>query len=166
MKRIKRAGGYLALFGAFSWWVNWWSYGFLKNRVLNRQKWDLNICCGTTDGGGVNVDIQAHETLPNFVQVNDVCRLPFKDNQFDTVLCSHTIEHVDDPQAFYRELQRVGRHVTLLIPPLWDITAALNPLEHKWLFWSFKTEHHRLPPYVRLPFSSFIHRFFGQKIIA
>jgi hypothetical protein len=49
---------------------------------------------------------------------------------------------------------------------LWDITAALNPLEHKWLFWSLKTEHSKLPPYGRVPLSSLIHRLFGQRILA
>jgi SAM-dependent methyltransferase len=156
----------LAVFGVVAWLVNRLSYRVLKTLVLRRQKWDLNICCGTTDGGGVNVDIQVHEALPNFVQVNDVCRLPFKENQFDTVLCSHTLEHVEDPRGFYRELRRVGRRVTLLLPPLWDFTAALNPLEHKWVFWTLETEHERLPPFSRLPLAALIHRWFGQKILA
>jgi SAM-dependent methyltransferase len=151
---------------AFLWLVHWWSYRILKQRALRRNKWDLNICCGATDGGGINVDIEAHEDLPNFCQVSDIYHLPFKDKQFDTVLCSHTLEHVDDPRAFYRELQRVGRHVTVLIPPLWDLSAAFSPVEHKWVFWSFRTEHSTLPPYSRLPLATFLHRNFGQPISA
>ena len=166
MKRFKTFVVRLLWLYAISWVVNWLSYRFLKSRVLNRRKWDLNICCGTTDGGGVNVDIQIHEAVPNLVHVDDICRLPFADQQFDTVLCSHTIEHVDDPEAFYQELQRVGRHVTLLTPPLWDLSAAFNPLEHKWLFWSVQTEHSSLPPYTRLPLSECLHRVFGQRIVA
>jgi SAM-dependent methyltransferase len=164
MKQIGKLGVLAALVGLYAWLVNWLSYRVLKTRVLNRQKWDLNICCGATDGGGVNVDIVAHEPVPNFVQVDDVCRLPFRDDQFETVLCSHTMEHVEDPQEFYQELRRVGKRVTLLTPPLWDISAALNPLEHKWIFWSLETEHQELPAHSRLPFAALIHRWFGQKL--
>ncbi|MFO7893890.1 MAG: methyltransferase domain-containing protein [Longimicrobiales bacterium] len=89
------------------------SYGMLKQRILERQKWDLNICCGTTDGGGINADIMRHAEVPRFVLV-DVYRAPFRDGQFETVLCSHTIEHVDEPERLFRELQRVGARVTLV----------------------------------------------------
>jgi len=166
MRQGNKLGLYSFVGVLFLWLIHWWSYRILKNRVLKRHKWDLNICCGATDGGGINVDIQMHEAVANFVQVSDICCLPFEDKQFDTVLCSHTLEHVDDPRAFYQELQRVGKHVTVLVPPLWDITAAFSPVEHKWIFWSFKTEHSTLPPYSRLPLADFLHRHFGQPISA
>ena len=141
------------------------SYKLLKNRIVRRRRWDLNICCGTTDGGGVNADIFAHVRLPKFVQV-DVYRLPFADNRFESVLCSHTIEHVDDPEAFYCEMKRVGQNVTLVLPPLWDITAAFNHLEHRWLFLTMKKEHSTLPHYTRLPGADFVQKILGQRIHA
>ena len=107
--------------------TNWLSYRVLKRRILERQAWDLNICCGKTDGGGINADIVAHTALPNMVIV-DIAALPFRDKAFAHVLCSHSIEHVNDPEAFYTELARVGQHITLVLPPLWDISAALNLL--------------------------------------
>lgn len=142
------------------------SYTVLKNRVLKKRRWDLNICCGHTDGGGLNVDIIRHKAVPNFHQVTDIYHLPFNDGQFNSVLCSHTIEHVDDPASFYRELRRVGKEVTLVIPPLYDISAALNFFEHRYLFLSFKKVHRRLPKYVRLPFSRMVQRHLGQNIEA
>jgi len=138
------------------------SYQLGKNRILRKQKWDLNICCGKTDGGGVNVDIVQHKNLPGFRQVDDIYNLPFKDAEFESVLCSHTIEHVDNPEAFYAELQRVGRRVTLVVPPLYDLAAVLSLMEHKWIFLTFKKEHHQLPKFVKLPFSDSIQRRFGQ----
>lgn len=33
---------------------------------------------------------------------------PFQDKQFDYVICSHVIEHVDDPEKFLLEIFRVG----------------------------------------------------------
>ena len=145
--------------------LNLVSYTVIKRRILTRQKWDLNICCGRTDGGGVNADIVRHHAVPTLVLV-DVYHLPFQRDQFNTVLCSHTIEHVTDPEGFYRELTRVGRHVTLVIPPLWDLSAAFNILEHRWLFLSLRKEHDLLPPYVELPLAAFIQERLGQRIHA
>jgi hypothetical protein len=143
--------------------LNLLSYHFLKNRILHRQVWDLNLCCGKTDGGGINADIVRHEKVPNLVIV-DIYSLPFKPAQFNTVLCSHTIEHVDRPTHLFKELNRVGCQVTLVIPPIWDLSAIFNILEHKWIFWSLHKEHARLPNYTRLPLSAFIQSQIGQRI--
>lgn len=148
------------------WVLNFLSYKLMKRRILDRQTWDLNICCGKTDGGGVNADIFKHCELPNYVQVTDVCNLPFDAGRFDQVLSSHTIEHVDDPMAFYKELKRVGRNVTIVIPPLWDISAVLNVLEHQHIFLSMRKEHTVVPRFVRLPLARTIQSAFGQRIHA
>jgi len=140
------------------------SYRLLKNRALKRQRWDLNICCGRTDGGGVNADIVRHADLPRFQIVEDIYRLPFADRQFGSVLCSHTLEHVEDPDRFFGELQRVGGQVTLVLPPLWDITAALNILEHRWIFLTLKKEHRRPPRRIRLPLARTVQRLLGQRV--
>jgi SAM-dependent methyltransferase len=134
----------------------------MKNRILKRQKWDLNICCGKTDGGGVNADIIQHRDLPGFRQIDNIYNLPFKNQEFDSVLCSHTIEHVEDPECFFAELQRVGQRVTLVVPPLYDLAAVLNVMEHKWIFITFKKEHHSLPKFVKLPFADRFQQQFGQ----
>lgn len=149
-----------------TWGLNYLSYKVLKRRILRRQKWDLNICCGKTDGGGINADIVSHVHVPKFVQIGDIYNLPFRDKQFRSVLCSHTLEHVDDPIRFFAELRRVGHEVTVVIPPLWDISAVLNVFEHCWIFLSLKKEHRRLPPFIRLPLARTIQKFLGQKIHA
>jgi len=146
--------------------LNVLSYRVLKARILRRRKWDLNICCGKTDGGGVNADIARHADLPRFVQVGSIDRLPFPDRAFETVLCSHTMEHVEDPDAFFKELKRVGNRVTLVLPPLWDPAGALNVLEHRWIFLTFRKTHDRLPPRVRLPLARTVQRLLGQRIHA
>ena len=142
------------------------SYSILKKRILTRQEWGINICCGNTDGGGINADIIKHKNVPNFVLIKNIYNLPFGDQQFETVLSSHTIEHVEDPEKFFRELKRIGKKVLIVIPPLWDVTAALNVFEHKFIFLSFKKEHTHLPPFIKLPLASFIHKNFGQRLKA
>lgn len=139
------------------------SYSLVKKKIINGQKWDLNICCGKTDGGGVNVDIVKHQDLPHFYQVDDIYNLPFAEGHFETVLSSHTIEHVDDPKRFFSELQRVGKQVTLIVPPLYDLGAVFNIFEHKWIFLTCKKRHHELPKFIKLPFSDIFHKFLGQR---
>ncbi len=146
--------------------LHWLSYGYLKQKIVAERAWDLNICCGDTDGGGVNADIVQHRELPNFVLVDDIYQLPFSTGQFENVLCSHTIEHVDDPERFFAELERVGKQVTLVIPPLWDIGAALNVFEHKWLFFALRKRHHKLPGRIALPLANWWHAVVGQRIKA
>jgi len=146
--------------------LNQISYRFMKQRIIGQHSWGLNVCCGKTDGGGVNADIIRHKDLPHFVKINDVYNLPFKNGQFETVLSSHTIEHLDDPSEFFAELQRIGKKVTIIIPPLWDFSAAFNVLEHKFVFLTFKKEHRTLPKFVRLPFAKTIQKLLGQRMHA
>ena len=150
-----------------AWVAHFASYRWIKERALAERRWDYNICCGTTDGGGINADIVKHAPLPRFELISDVTRLPHPDGAFEHVLCSHTIEHVPDPRAMYQELRRVGKHVTILVPPLWDFTAALNPFEHQVIFLSLASRHeNELPPYFSFAPARWVQARFGQKINA
>ncbi|MBN2862527.1 MAG: methyltransferase domain-containing protein [Bacteroidales bacterium] len=146
--------------------TNFLSYTLIKKSVVKSRIWDLNICCGFTDGGGINADIQKYGEMPNFLLTKDIYKLPFSDNQFTHVLTSHTVEHIEDPRAFIDELHRVGENVTILVPPLWDLSAAFNFLEHKWLFLTFRTKVDRLPRYIRLPLANWYQKKYGQRIKA
>ena len=49
----------------------------------------------------------------------DITRLPFDDGSFDSVLCSHVLEHVADEQGALRELRRVlapGGWAAIMVP--------------------------------------------------
>lgn len=37
----------------------------------------------------------------------DICDLPFKDNEFDMILCNHVLEHIPDDTQAMRELYRI-----------------------------------------------------------
>jgi len=146
--------------------LHWYSYRYLKNDIIRRRRWDLNICCGNTDGGGINADIMQHGNVPNFVKLDSIYRLPFRDHQFDVVLSSHTAEHVDYPRRFDRELRRVGKTVVYILPPIWDLAASLNILEHKWLYLSVRKVHYKMPPRIPLPFARKLQARIGQRIAA
>lgn len=144
--------------------LNRLSYGVLKRRIVANRKWGLNICCGNTDGGGINADIVSRP-VPNFLEV-DIYHLPFADNSIESVLCSHTLEHVEDPDLFYEELSRVGKEVVIVLPPIWDLGATLNIFEHRWIFFSLRKKHTTLPPRMRLPLADWWQRKFGQRLNA
>lgn len=71
------------------------------------------------------------------------------------------IEHLENPQKFHQELLRVGEKITYILPPLWDVTAVFNFLEHKM---TMRKEHTEPPAFIRLPFADFIQKSFGQRI--
>lgn len=51
----------------------------------------------------------------------DVHALPFQDGEFDVVLCSQTLEHVEDPLRAAQELLRVAARAVLITIPHEDI---------------------------------------------
>lgn len=58
--------------------------------------------------------------------------MPFKDKEFDYVICCHVVEHVDNPAKFLDELSRVGKSGYLEAPSL--IGEFLVPKgSHKWV---------------------------------
>lgn len=62
----------------------------------------------TTDLEAEHVDVQA-----------DITDLPFEDGEWDTIVCSHVLEHVGDDAQAIRELRRVvapGGTVVVMVP--------------------------------------------------
>ena len=51
-----------------------------------------------------------------WVQAN-LERMPFPDRQFDTVLCTHTLEHVQDLAGALSELRRLHRDRLIIVLP-------------------------------------------------
>jgi SAM-dependent methyltransferase len=69
----------------------------------------------------VGVDMVVPEELkslenPSFIQQN-IEKLPFGSQSFDTVVCTHTIEHLLNPETAIREIRRVAREKIILVVP-------------------------------------------------
>lgn len=47
----------------------------------------------------------------------DILRMPFADHAFDTVICTHVLEHILDLRAALAELRRIARRRLILVVP-------------------------------------------------
>lgn len=75
-----------------------------------------------------DLKIYPHQT---FIKANGES-LPFKDNEFDYVICNQVLEHVDDPIDFVREQCRVAKSGYMETPSL--LGEFLFPKKsHKWI---------------------------------
>lgn len=77
---------------------------------------------------GNDLKIYSHQT---FVSA-DGEDMPFKDNEFDYVICNQVLEHVEDPDKFMKELTRVAKRGYIETPSI--LGEFLFPKEsHKWI---------------------------------
>lgn len=74
--------------------------------------------------------------------------LPFQDNEFDTVICTHVIEHVLEPKIAIAELRRIARHrLIIIVPREREYKYTFNPHFNFYPYTSsFLREVHPVPP--------------------
>jgi Methyltransferase domain len=67
---------------------------------------------------------------PHVMHKVDITAMPFEDASFDTVWCSHVLEHVPDDRKAMREIARVLRPGGLAViqVPLWGAVTREEPL--------------------------------------
>ena len=111
---------------------------YIDNQIEQNQNWNiLDIGCGYTahDKASVICDIQ---DLSHFYKNKKFFRLeskklPFKDKEFDFVISSHVIEHVEDVSFFIKELERVSSKGYIELPTfLEDNLVFENKNDHIW----------------------------------
>lgn len=67
---------------------------------------------------GVDLAPPSGDLLPNLTFVEGwLGRLPFADRSFDTVVCTHTLEHILDIDAAVADLRRIARRRLILVVP-------------------------------------------------
>ena len=108
-------------------------------QILEKNNWSvLDIGCGYTPSKYANVicdtqNLENHYKDKKFVQLKDK-RLPFEDKKFDFVIASHVLEHVEDPEFFLNEIQRVSSFGGYIEVPtkLEDNLVFENKNDHLW----------------------------------
>ena len=111
---------------------------YIQNILATNKNWNiLDIGCGYSANEYANIicDIQElshHYTDKKFIKLENKT-LPFKDNEFDFVIASHVIEHVEDINYFISELERISKRGYIEIPTkLEDNLVFENKKDHLW----------------------------------
>ena len=111
------------------------------NNILEKSlNWKiLDIGCGYSAhiNASVIADIQDFSDFykeKKFIQIKGK-NLPFKDKEFDFVIASHVIEHVEDFEFFIKELERISSKGYIELPSrLGDNLVFENKNDHVWWF--------------------------------
>ena len=125
------------------------SINFVNNTLKKNSNWKiLDIGCGYTANKHATViaDIKNLSDFyknKNFVKITDK-NLPFKDKEFDFVISSHVIEHVEDFEFFLKELERISTKGYIELPSrLGDNLVFENKNDHIWWF-TFDDVNHQI----------------------
>ena len=112
----------------------------LNNTLEKNTEWKiLDIGCGykAHSRAAVIADVQDFSNFykeRKFVQILEK-KLPFKDKEFDFVIASHVIEHVEDFEFFVKELERISTKGYIELPTrLADNLVFENKNDHIWWF--------------------------------
>ena len=111
------------------------------NKIIKENpKWKiLDIGCGYRAHPYASViadvqDLSNHYEGKKFIKINEK-KLPFKDKEFDFVMASHVIEHVEDFEFFINELERISPKGYIELPSrLGDNLVFENKTDHIWWF--------------------------------
>ncbi len=111
---------------------------FIENLLKNNSSWNiLDIGCGYTahESASVICDVQDLSNFykdKKFIRLNEKT-LPFKDKEFDFVIASHVLEHVEDIDFFIKELERVSTKGYIELPTILEDNLVFeNKKDHLW----------------------------------
>ena len=112
------------------------------NNILEKNlNWKiLDIGCGYSahNNASVIADIQDFSDFykeKKFIQILGK-NLPFGDKEFDLVIASHVLEHVEDLEFFIKEIERISSKGYIELPSrLGDNLVFENKNDHIWWFY-------------------------------
>ena len=112
----------------------------LNKIIKENPKWRiLDIGCGYRAHPNATViadtqDLSNYYKDKKFIKINSK-EFPFKDKEFDYVIASHVIEHVEDFKFFINELERISSKGYIELPSrLGDNLVFENETDHLWWF--------------------------------
>ena len=114
------------------------SKNYIQTTLSKNSDWKiLDIGCGYSANEFANTicdvqDLSKFYKDRNFIKLENK-QLPFKDNEFDFVIASHVLEHVEDFKFFISELERVSKKGYIELPTkLEDNLVFENKNDHLW----------------------------------
>jgi ubiquinone/menaquinone biosynthesis C-methylase UbiE len=116
------------------------SINYINNLLQKNPNWNiLDIGCGYSASKYATIiadkqDLSSFYKEKKFVQILNN-KLPFKDKEFDFIIASHVIEHVQDFKFFISELERISSKGYIELPSrLGDNLIFENKKDHIWWF--------------------------------
>ena len=123
------------------------SLNSVNSLLKKNSNWNiLDIGCGYRPNKYANTlaDVQDLSQIhkdKKFIKINEK-KLPFKDKEFDFVIASHVIEHVEDFEFFISELERISSKGYIELPTrLGDNLVFENKKDHIWWFYFDDTKN-------------------------
>tara|TARA_B100001093_G_scaffold372081_1_gene357036 strand:- start:1788 stop:2420 length:633 start_codon:yes stop_codon:yes gene_type:complete len=114
------------------------SKDYIQSILSDKNNWKiLDIGCGYSANNFATTicdvqDLSKYYRDKNFIKLESKS-LPFKDNEFDFVIASHVLEHVEDFEFFISELERVSKKGYIELPTkLEDNLVFENKKDHLW----------------------------------
>ena len=111
---------------------------YIDNLLQNNTTWNiLDIGCGYNASKFAKVicdvqDLSNHYQDKKFIRLTEK-KLPFKDKEFDFVVASHVMEHVEDINFFIKELERVSKKGYIELPTMLEDNLVFeNKKDHLW----------------------------------
>ena len=111
---------------------------FIEETLLSNPDWNiLDIGCGYNANKFANVicdvqDLSNYYLNKKFIKLIEK-KLPFKNNEFDFVIASHVMEHVEDVEFFIKELERVSKKGYIELPTILEDNLVFeNKKDHLW----------------------------------
>jgi ubiquinone/menaquinone biosynthesis C-methylase UbiE len=111
---------------------------FIENTLSINPNWNiLDIGCGYGASKYANIvcdvqDLSGYYPTKTFIKLTEK-KLPFKDKEFDFVIASHVMEHVDDIEYFISELERVSEKGYIELPTMLEDNLVFeNKIDHLW----------------------------------
>jgi ubiquinone/menaquinone biosynthesis C-methylase UbiE len=82
------------------------------------SKWNFCTNLNAIEISESGVDIIKSKNIEHLksVLIFDGYKIPYPDNHFDLVICSHVIEHVEYERILLREIKRVSKHQIFEVP--------------------------------------------------
>ena len=110
----------------------------MSSVLQNNTTWNiLDIGCGYNANKFAKVicdvqDLSNHYQDKKFIRLTEK-KLPFKDKEFDFVVASHVMEHVEDINFFIKELERVSKKGYIELPTMLEDNLVFeNKKDHLW----------------------------------
>ena len=111
---------------------------YIDNLLQNNTTWNiLDIGCGYNANKFAKVicdvqDLSNHYQDKKFIKLTEK-KLPFKDKEFDFVIASHVMEHVEEIDFFIKELERVSKKGYIELPTMLEDNLVFeNKKDHLW----------------------------------